>query len=302
MQDNVNLPSLSDVIITVASWEERFILGLEELIRNTQPKYVLMFSYTEYEDWSKDNMKTAAKLCEFNDITLVSHKLSFATPLETWKITIPALDELIKNETTVALDISTMPREIIWIICDLLRTRDVSTQYVYHRPNDYAEDWLSRDPGRPRFVYKLSGVCKLGLPTTLVILSGFDVERAKQLARFYEPENLIIGLQVGDQFENSERNRSKHKAGFSRNKEIKWFDMDGFSLEKSIAALEKHVGNLVTESNVIFTSLGPKISSLAIFKYHVKHPQTSIAYTPSNEFNKNYSHGFKNTICNKMYW
>lgn len=300
LQDKANLTLLSDVIVTVASWEERFILGLEELIKNTQAKSVLMFSYTEYDHWSKDNVESATELCKVNNVTLVPHKLNFATPLETWKAVIPAVEELIKKETTVTLDISTMPREVIWIICDLLNTKAVKAQYAYHRPKEYAEDWLSRDPGTPRFVYKLSGVSKLGLPTTLVILTGFDVERAKQLVRFYEPENLIIGLQVGDQYENSKRNRDKHISGFTRNKEIKWFDVDGFSLEKSIDALEICVGEIVNKSNVILTSLGPKISSLAIIKYHLKYQQTSIAYAPSNEFNKDYSHGFEDTICNNL--
>lgn len=300
IQGKRNSPIPSDVIVTVASWEERFILGLEGLIKNTQSKYVLIFSYAEYDPWSKDNIEAASELCKVNNVTLVSHKLNFATPLKTWKTVIPAVEEIIKKQTTVTLDISTMPREVIWIICDLLNTKAVKVQYAYHRPKEYAEDWLSRDPGTPRFVYKLSGVCKLGLPTTLVILSGFDVERAKQLVRFYEPEALIIGLQVGSQYENLKRNRSKHKDGFSRNKEIKWFDVDGFFLEKSMDALETCIGEIVNKSNVILTSLGPKISSLAILKYHLKHPQTSIAYAPSNEFNKDYSHGFKDTIYNNL--
>lgn len=302
MQTKENSPLQSDVIVTVASWEDRFILGLEELIKKDRPKCVLMFSYSEYDHLSKDNIEAATELCKSYDSTLISHKLNFATPLETWKAVIPAVEELIeKNKpVTLTLDISTMPREIIWIICDLLNTKAVKAQYAYHRPTGYAEDWLSRDPGRPRFVYKLSGICKLGAPTTLVILSGFDVERAKQLVRFYEPENLIIGLQVGDQYKNLKMNRDKHEAGFSRNKEIGWFDIDGFSLKKTVDALEECVGALVDNSNVILTSLGPKISSLAIFKYHLKHPQASISYAPSNEFNKNYSHGLKDTIYERL--
>ncbi len=299
-QSKENSPLPSDVIVTVASWEHRFILGFDDLIKKTRSKYVLMFIYTEYYDWSKKNIEAATELCRNNNIKLVSHKLNFETPLETWKAVIPAVEELIGKGATITLDISTMPRETTWIICDLLSTRNVTTQYAYHKPVEYTEDWLSRDPGRPRFVYKLSGIYKLGLPTTLVILSGFDVERAKQLVRFYEPENLIIGLQIGNQHKNNERNRKKHESGFSRNKEIRWFDVDGFSLQETVEALEEYIGECVNDSNVVLTSLGPKTSSLAIFKYHLKYPQTSIAYAPSNEFNKDYSHGLEVTIYDKL--
>jgi len=51
--------------------------------------------------------------------------------------------------------------------------------------------WLSRDPGKPRFVFKMSGLTKLGQPTALVILTGFDVQRTEQLIRFFEQPSLL---------------------------------------------------------------------------------------------------------------
>jgi hypothetical protein len=54
-----------------------------------------------------------------------------------------------------------MPRENIWTLFFwLLDMQKARTQYVYHRALGYG-DWLSRDPQRPRLVYKLSGLARL---------------------------------------------------------------------------------------------------------------------------------------------
>ena len=39
------------------------------------------------------------------------------------------------------------------------------------------------------------------------------------------------------------------------------------------------------------SSLGPKPSAIALYRLKKKYPQTSLAYTPSNEFNRDYSYG-----------
>jgi hypothetical protein len=291
--------SHSDIIITVASWEERFLLGLEKLKKDVRPVRVIMFHYDEYADWSKENRETAQRFFS-PGVPVVERKLFSRAPLETWKHIADTVFEHVQAHQSVTLHISTMPREAIWIICACVRAKGCEIQYVYNKPIAYAEDWLSRDPGRPRIVYKLAGIFGLNLPTTLLVITGFDSERTKQLVRFYEPRNVVIGLQQGDQYENIIKNRKEHQKAFDRNKGIRWFDVDGYDIESTLASVESNLKEFIEDTNVILTSLGPKISALALYKYHLNHEKAALVYAPANEVNRDYSNGLKETLSGRL--
>lgn len=297
--NNDNLISQADILITVASWEERFILGFERLLASVKPNRVLMFYYKEYKSWSEENLMRSAQYCENERVQLFEEELSFTSLPESWKRLVKLLLREVTAGVNVTVDITTMPREVIWTICGHLAIKCSEIQYVYHLPEGYG-DWLSRDPGRPRIVYKMGGICTLGNSTTLVVLTGYDVERTKQLIRFYEPEDIFLGLQVGEQFESAKRNRTEHKEKLTRNKNIRWFDINGHSVKESLASLEKYVSPFLNEKNIILSSLGPKVGALALYRFHQLHPKTAISYAPSNEFNKEYSHGIQKTIAGTL--
>ncbi len=294
--NNISLKFKSGIIIAVASWEERFVLGMDLLIKKLNPSKIILFYYEEYAEWTEENRKVVKDSCNNTNINLIQSKLSFMSPIRTWVTILKNIENIVNENGKITLDISTMPRESIWMTCYCLHQKRCSIQYVYNKPDFYSDDWLSRDPGRPRIVYKLGGITGLRKPSTLVIITGFDVERTKQLIRFYEPHNTIIGLQKGDQYENFKKNRDNHKKSLNRNKDIIWFDIEGYSLEETLSSLVKELKEYNKNTNIILSSLGPKISSLALYKLHLKHENTALVYTPSNEYNIQYSKGLKEQI------
>jgi broad specificity phosphatase PhoE len=149
-------------------------------------------------------------------------------------------------------------------------------------------------------VYRLAGISRLDVPTTLLIIAGYDTERTKQLVRYYEPRNLVIGLQSGEQYDNIKKNRDKNFMAFDRNDEIRWFDVDGYDLQNTIEAVEVNVKDFQKDTNVVLSSLGPKISALALYKYHLDHDNSALSYAPSNEFNRDYSHGLGETLSGQL--
>ena len=284
---------LNNTIITVASWEDRFLLGTNQLIEKFKPSNLLMFYYKEYAEWSSDNRSKVTELCKKNNINLFNiTPFSFGSPLASWKVLVEKVNQVIEPNVKIMLDISTMPREVIWSVCNILSQHKIYPDYVYNKPqkNGYGK-WLSRDPGRPRFLYKLAGIQHLGRKTALVIQTGYDVERVKQLMRFYEPDKLLLGLQTGGQFENVKKNRQKHEDAFLKHKYIDLFDVDGYSSSNSFDMFSKKTESLIKDYNVILSSLGPKVGALALFMVKQKFPEVAMSYAPSNEFNKEYSKG-----------
>jgi hypothetical protein len=206
----------------------------------------------------------------------------------------------IRSDKLITLDISTMPRETIWRICHALSQHNICIQYAYHKPKKYA-DWLSRDPGRPRILYRLAGIQHLGRQTMLIVQTGYDVERVKQLVRFYEPERLLLGLQTGDQFGNAAQNRQKHVDAFARHRDTDLFDVDGYSLNECYNAFVVVTAPLLDQYNVIISSLGPKIGALSLYLLKQSFPNVAMSYAPSNEFNRKYSTGIGGCIHGMLY-
>ena len=168
--------------------------------------------------------------------------------------------------------------------------------YVYHRPQSYSKDWLTRDTDRPRLVYQHSGIAKLGKPTALLLLNGFDSERAEQLIQFFEPHLLVVGLQSGKQYENDERNYSRGERLDKLTRNIKTFEIDAYSADHGFSAIIEQVKPLLADYNIVAASLGPKTSAIAMFRVVTEFPEIAIAYAPSRQFNIGYSSGIGDSI------
>ena len=280
-------------LITVASWEQRFLLGTQKLLTEHQLSDVLMFHYEEYKDWTRVNKERALKLFEEHNIHCEQVSVSFADPVGAWRT---LRDRILprKVRSQALVDCTTMPRDMIWTSFELLRRQDIATHYTYHQPESYDPEWLSRDPGRPRLVYKLSGIATLGYPICLVITTGFDPERTRQLMWYYEPRLILLGFQSGAQFDNQNQNVARHEDALREEHsefDIRKFFVDAYSGDYGESKLATHIKPLRGSHNIVMTSLGPKLGAVALFRLHSKHPETALAYAPSRQFNQEYSKG-----------
>jgi len=287
------------VLITCASWEERFVKGFDQ-IQKTDLDRVIIFYYKEYENKTKINREYISEYCVTNNIKHHEYLLSFENPASSWKTIYETIDKFDISNKKLAIDITTMPRETTWIILSMLENKDAEIYYIYHRPEKYNDEWLSRDPGRPRLVYKLSGLSKFGVSTKLVIITGFDTERAKQLINYFEPEYTFLGVQKGDQYSNIAQNILKHETEFKKNKNISLLEIDAYSEDHGYDVVLNQIKQYIDNSNIIMTSLGPKLSAIALYRLHKVYEQISLAYAPSNEFNMEYSSGIGESIIRKL--
>ncbi len=289
--DSTSSQSKVDVLLTVASWEERFSKGFKNILGSKKPKRVIVFYFKEYSKWSKTNVDSAEKLCASEGVEFKAVTLLMSEPHTTWETINSEVMAIEADTKDICLDITTMPRETIWEFLYLVKRRleDARVNYTYYKPEDYG-DWLSAEPGRPRLVYRMSGIIKLGQPTTLLVLTGFDVGRTKRLVRMYEPHQVILGLQIGEQFENEEKNIKRHKEAFTRDKGIIWFDgnqYDPIEIKNKILDEIKPFD----DTNIVLSSLGPKPGAIGIYQAYSANPELAISYAPSGEYNLEYSIG-----------
>ncbi len=288
------------VFITMASWEERFILGSRRLFEQHRPSRAILYYADEYEVWSGDNRLQFGDLCKRHDVLFDQHVVFLKSPAKTWETLRRDLASQTIAARELVVDITTMPRDIIWQVFAFGEHMKCSLKYVYHRPGDYNKEGLSRDPERPRLVYKLSGEAEFGRPTTLIILTGYDVRRTEQLIRFYEPKTTLLGIQTGSQFGNQAQNIDVHLSLISPESGVAQFDIDAYSEDRGKAVIEEQLVPHLIDANVVMSSLGPKLSAVALYQLHKLHPSTSLSYAPSQEYNPEYSTGLGETFYGQV--
>ena len=227
----------AELVITVASWEERFLLGLTELLNQSCPKDLIMYYFIEYDEYTKDNRQKIEGLCREKDIHIDSYQLSFKASVESWSTIYDTANTERTAGKEVTVDFTTMPRETLWTLLDFLTENRAIIQYVYHTPERYSNEWLSRDPGRPRIVYKLGGEAKLGLQTMLLILTGYDPERVDQLIRFFDPYCTLLCVQTGEQFNNQSMNVANYER-YKREPGVTLFSLDAYEADHGFSSIE----------------------------------------------------------------
>jgi hypothetical protein len=283
-------------LITVGSWEPRFSLGFSRVTAERRPSKVIMYFYSEYAAISEQNRNGVRNACTEWKVPIEETPLSFSDTVSSWKKLFRTIEDVQTGENDILIDITTMPRETIWIILDLLRDFGGSVKWVYHRPTQYSGEWLTRDPGTPRLVPKLGGVLRIGAATCLLILSGFDVARTRQVIQTYEPEVTLLGYQTGNQFGNQDLNVTKHQLEFRSDSTVHPFEIDAYSADQGFGAMQEVIRAYAGDMNLIMTSLGPKPSAIAIKRIQGVFPDAALLYAPSNEFNPSYSEGLLDSL------
>lgn len=289
----------TELLITVASWEQRFLLGLKGLVAESHPRNLLVYHFEEYDEYSAENRRIVDQLCKDSGVSLESFSGSFRDPVKTWRTIYDTLKLDKLDGKTVVIDFTTMPRETLWTLLNLLEGSSAAISYVYHRPERYNDNWLSRDPGKPRLVYKLAGEAKLGARTLLLVLTGYDPERVAQLVRFFDPHHTLLGIQTGEQYHNQSMNVSKYRQ-YERQPGFTIFGLDAYSGDHGFMAIEHQLKSYLQGYNIVMSSLGPKPSAIALYRLKREYPQTALAYAPSNEFNREYSYGIGECVKGKI--
>jgi hypothetical protein len=291
-----------DVIITVLSWEERYLLALEQHLSNLNPSLVIVFRYSTNSEWKESNLTKTEELLKDRMILV---DIDGSKPNLNW-IVFQKVFGLHCTGKNILLDITTMPRESIWLSLYNCKKLECNTRYVYFKPAEYSQDWISRDPGKPRMLYKMSGIAKLGTPSLLVITAGYDIQRLDSLVHNFEPKETVVLLADGDE----QRNKDNFEV-CSRLLDMKYgikklIKYDPYDVENSFALIENRLvkgdaGNSYLDKfNIILNSLGAKTSAITLFKIWLKYPQVALSYIPSREYNRNYSSGIGRRIDGEL--
>ena len=290
-----------DVIVSVASWEPRSVSGMKRILERYSTKRVLMYFMYEYRKRTTEaRARMKELLYEHPQIETDEQEIWFSVPQKTWHTLKEHVGPSAGVGKRVLIDLTTMPREVIWASLFWLEAAETEVRYVYNRPEAYADEWLARDPNDPRFVFKLAGTLEIDRPTALVAVTGFDESRCRQAVEFYEPIRVLLATQLGEQYNNDVRNVGlTFGSGDTR---IERVLIDSYSDDHGYGVLREYVERLSRSHNVVLCSFGPKPSAIALYRLQREFSQTALAYIGCKEYNPEYSRGLGESIVGTISW
>jgi hypothetical protein len=281
-------------LITVLGWEDRFISGTEIILNENNIQKIVLISFTDYADMNIKNKSTFLKKVNDLNIEVEEIQLNYSDSINNWKVFDVFFEKQILS-SDILLNITTMPRETIWALLFFLKKIHSSINYIYFKPEKYCNNWLTKNHKNPRLLFKHSGIFDLNKNLVLFIITGFDDSRLSSLIEYYEPSKVVLLNQVGNQFDNEERNNGSNKNIFLNLNHEK-IEFDSYDVINASDILSKKIKEY-EDCNIIISSHGPKLSSLSTYKNYLLNDNIALAYVSARDFNDKYSVGIdKNYI------
>jgi hypothetical protein len=279
--------------IQVASWEDRFLAGLQAALSNGPIAEVICFASNRYQERTEKNCNVLARLSAENGSNLKLRKFDFGDVIQVHNAMHMCVTDLLSSKIDeVILDISTAPRHIVWGLLSVFSENFTRVALQYVKAKGYGS-WQTDEDQDPRLVLNCSGVMYPDLPTCLIMMCGPEVSRAEKMFYKFEPRRTFILRDV----DASSHGKIK-KFDYSERANVTEIAFDSKDLsDKNFSILCDLVQPLIDKYNVVCSSFGPKLGSILLFKLIQKFPEIALSYVPAGVHNPELSIG-SSTIMN----
>ena len=288
----------TDVFIGSASFEARCLSVLRHLPPTAVPLAVIA-NNTTYRDVIVDNLK---RMHDEFDGQITELTVRSDDPVYSAENIIAVLNDVVVGSPKRFLfDVTAFTREtllmLLFFLVRKLRTVD-NVRFVYTNAKEYSvgdspeHKWLSKGVREVRSVIGYPGRISPTLPTHLIVLVGFEYERALELARLCEPSTVSLGIsdaseqgtaphhKVNQRIHSELRRTLAHVSTFV----FKAYDVDG-----TREALLRQV-QTQTNVNTVIAPLNTKISTVGAALLALQDDTVQLCYAPANLYNvRNYS-------------
>lgn len=193
------LHSQYDVFITSASYEDRCLSITNAIINDIAFSKKIVSVSVPHKKFISENLQ------KFYDYDFKAIEVNNSKQIETVNNLLTVLNDIILRNSNASflIDITTFTRQTLLILLRILRnilTKTNKIQFIYTPAKEYSiglpykDKWLTRGILEVNSVFGYSGVIRPSNPYHLVILMGYEVERASALINAYEPSKISVGF------------------------------------------------------------------------------------------------------------
>lgn len=292
------LPGEIDVFVCSASYEQRSAAVALALPEDAAARVLICVN----EDVQGDGKANASAIVAHFKDRAVYVWLSKSNPVSVADAMMGKIDELTTGGKAIrcVVDISTFTHEALLILLRVLEfalPAGSEVTYVYTPAKEYdpgapAESkWLSRGLGTVRSVLGYPGEWLPSRKVHLIVLVGFESDRARRLIEAYEPDALSLGIGCIGPFSSGLEDVRKHfyqqiSDAFPQYAEFEFAPSDPFAVRDALLA---HIDGF-PEHNTVIAPMNTKISTIGVAMAAFARGDVQVTYGSAGMYNtENYS-------------
>lgn len=214
------------------------------------------------------------------------------------------IEDLSCRNTSLLIDTTTFTHEALVMLLKIVyrfRKGFKAIHCTYVGANEYSpgatpeETWLSKGCKDVHNIIGFPGLLRPRAKTNLVILAGFELERATRLIELIEPDKLIIGNGIDPVCDNHSKKMSYFRGKFDHWKtEYKYLPTYNFEFScKDISHTVQQIKNVIEQNpndNYILVPLNTKLSTIAASLVGLENSNIQLCYAVPETYNfENYS-------------
>lgn len=289
------------VFICFSSFEKRCLtisMALnKEYIRKA---YIIRNIEASSERYNEENTKKLEDQFKQSEIVGVNIQKAFSIAEAMASLVGKLVEE---NETKIIIDVSTFTHEALLILMRLIYVNKQSFNEIkclyngasnYSLGDEFPNMWLSKGCRDVRNVIGYPGKLESIRKNHLVVMTGFEIERATGLIELLAPDILTLGNgreptengheQIMELFKKKYDNWKDNFVGILTES----FDFSCRDVEKTIDVLQRITQNKA--DNYLIVPLNTKLSTIAVGIVALKNPEIQVCYAVPEIYNvKNYS-------------
>ena len=315
-----HLLSTYDLFICSASYEERCL----SFLRNCPTgrlKESLICSIEEYDCYVSENLALMKEILTEKKIKYSEVVLSHRDPITSTDKIISKLNHVLseKGLDSVLIDLTTFTHEMLLILLRMFHDLfpSIKISFVYSNAGNYDQrksetksvansKWLSKGIAEIRSIIGYPGSPQPMNRTHLLIVVGYEYDRALSIISEIEPASLSLAFGKSDSITTEHKSDDKHygaKEHFDKltTAALAYFPEDRFhkfeiscdNPTKTRDEIESHLHSIEIDKyrhNIVIFALNNKPSTLGVGLWGIENDNAQLCYAPALIYNyENYS-------------
>lgn len=294
------LPSEVSLLVCSSSFEDRWYQIAKNIKTDKLSHVVILQRGSESPAWAKG-------IAEINDLHKEKTKvldIACNKPTELWKTLSVEIVPLIKSQSLLTLiDITTFTHETVVMFVALIKGEGLSKKVclayagakAYFVSEDRSDWWLSRGVKDIRSILGFPGLIRPSKKSHLIILVGFETERAKELIVQYEPVSISLGIGIepySQEFFEKNNWFKEQLAEFINSignsvREVSEFNFSCSDCQSAKDAILLEASKF-SDFNITIAPMNTKVSTVAAACAAIENEALKLCYVEPFEYNREY--------------
>lgn len=293
-----NLDDVYNVFVVSSSFESRCLSISKELYDYHFDKVIVVENIEGSDIIAKNGLEIVNI---FNNSILL--KMDFDDQLGFAHKLVKEISE-IQNETiNVLIDITTFTHETLLVCLKTLYCNSMisSITCLYLNASEYCKNkpveqkWLSKGAKSIHPIFRYSGMLYPSLETHLILIVGYEYERAFEVIAQIEPNSLtLVYGSIEDAITEKDKSANQHYNHLLEEMAFEYSNVESCAIncydpQKTSKALSD-IYSKYSDKNIIVVPMNNKMSTIGVFLSEIENDDIQVCYAPAVIYNEeNYS-------------